>query len=263
IITAAAAGELDALLVGGVEIDDLPDPAAADEALARAGFVVSLELRPSAVTARADVVLPVAAVAEKAGTFLDWEGRVRSFEPALKPDQLTQRHLNDDLRVLHMLADAMDKHLGLPDVVAARRELDAFGPWRGERADAPIELAHPLPRPSAGEAVLAGWRQLLDNGVLQQGDEALAGTRHPAVARLSPATAAEVGVADGAPLTVTGPAGVVTLPLAITAELPDRVVWLPLNSSPGGVARTLGAVPGRIVALASTPDEKPDMEEQR
>uniref|UniRef100_UPI0005AB7E4E molybdopterin-dependent oxidoreductase n=1 Tax=Streptacidiphilus neutrinimicus TaxID=105420 RepID=UPI0005AB7E4E len=263
IITAAAAGELDALVVGGVEIDDLPDPAAADEALARARFVVSLELRPSAVTARADVVLPVAAVAEKAGTFLDWEGRVRSFEPALKPDQMTQRHLNDDLRVLHMLADAMDKHLGLPDVIAARRELDAFGPWRGERADAPIELAHQLPRPSAGEAVLAGWRQLLDNGVLQQGDEALAGTRHPAVARLSPATAAEIGVADGAPLTVTGPAGVVALPLAITPELPDRVVWLPLNSSPGGVARTLGAVPGRIVALASTTEEKPDMEEQR
>ncbi|RAG84413.1 NADH-quinone oxidoreductase subunit G [Streptacidiphilus pinicola] len=254
ILAAAASGELDALLVGGVEIDDLPDPAVADEALARAGFVVSLELRPSAVTARADVVLPVAAVAEKAGTFLDWEGRVRSFEAALKPDQMTQRHLTDDLRVLHMLADAMDRHLGLPDVVAARRELDAFGPWRGDRTDAPIELARPLPRPSAGEAVLAGWRQLLDNGVLQQGDTALAGTRHPAVARLSPATAAEVGVADGAPLTVTGPAGVVTLPLAITPELPDRVVWLPLNSTPDGAARGLGAVPGRIVALASTTD---------
>ncbi|SEL02274.1 NADH-quinone oxidoreductase subunit G [Streptacidiphilus jiangxiensis] len=256
ILTAAASGELDALLVGGVEIDDLPDPTLADQALARAGFVVSLELRPSAVTARADVVLPVAAVAEKAGTFLDWEGRVRSFEAALKPDQMTQRHLGDDLRVLHMLADAMDEHLGLPDVTAARRELDGFGPWRGERADAPIELARPLPRPSAGEAVLAGWRQLLDNGVLQQGDPALAGTRHPAVARLSPATAAEVGVADGAPLTVTGPAGAVTLPLAITPELPDRVVWLPLNSTPAGAARGIGAVPGRIVALASTTDEE-------
>jgi NADH-quinone oxidoreductase subunit G len=274
IVAAAASGELDALLVGGVEIDDLPDPAAADEALARVGFVVSLELRPSAVTARADVVLPVAAVAEKAGTFLDWEGRVRSFEAALRPDQMTRPHQNDDLRVLHMLADAMDKHLGLPDVLAARRELDAFGPWRGDRADAPAESARPLPRPSAGEAVLAGWRQLLDNGVLQQGDEALAGTRHPAVARLSPATAAEVGVADGAPLTVTGPAGAVTLSLAITPELPDRVVWLPLNSTAGGAARTLGAVPGRIVALASAaeaitegakgPDmKKPDMEEQR
>jgi NADH-quinone oxidoreductase subunit G len=230
------------------------DPVAAETALDRVGFLVSLELRPSAVTARADVVLPVAAVAEKAGTFLDWEGRVRLFESALKPDQMTQRHQNDDLRVLHMLADAMDKHLGLPDLGAARRELDTLGPWRGERADAPVELARPLPRPSAGEALLGGWRQLLDDGVLQQGDTALAGTRHPVVARLSPATAAEAGVADGAPLTLTGPAGSVTLPLQITPELPDRVVWIPLNSTDGGgsAARALGAVPGRIVALGGT-----------
>ncbi|MEZ0069137.1 NADH-quinone oxidoreductase subunit G [Streptacidiphilus sp. MAP12-20] len=265
ILAAADSGELEALVVGGVETDDLPDPAAAEAALDRVGFLVSLELRPSAVTERADVVFPVAAVAEKAGTFLDWEGRVRLFEAALKPDQMTQRHLNADVRVLHMLADALDRHLGLPDVTAARRELDALGPWRGERMDAPIELARPLPRPSAGEAVLAGWRQLLDNGVLQQGDTALAGTRHPAVARLSPATAAEVGVADGAPLTLTGPAGSVTLPLAITPELPDRVVWIPLNSgdsnsnsNSGSAARALGATPGRIVALGLAPQPEGD-----
>ena len=55
--------------MGAVDVDDLPDPAAALAALEAAGFIVSLEQRPSAVTERADVVLPVAAVAEKAGTF--------------------------------------------------------------------------------------------------------------------------------------------------------------------------------------------------
>ncbi|MFC5905658.1 NADH-quinone oxidoreductase subunit G [Streptacidiphilus monticola] len=251
ILAAAASGELKALVVGGVETADLPDPDAAEAALDQVGFVVSLELRPSAVTERADVVLPVAAVAEKAGTFLDWEGRVRMFEPAIRPDQLTRRQLDSDVRVLHMLADAMDRHLGLPDVVSARRELDALGAWQGDRAEAPSAVALPLPRPGAGEAVLGGWRQLLDQGVLQRGDEALAGTRHPAVARLSPATAAEVGVAEGRPLTVTGPRGSVTLPLAITPELPDRVVWLPLNSTPGGAHRALGATAGRVVGLTA------------
>jgi NADH-quinone oxidoreductase subunit G len=250
ILTAAANGDLRALVVGGVDTADLPDPAAAEAALDRVGFLVSLELRPSAVTERADVVLPVAAVAEKAGTFLDWEGRVRLFEPAIKADQMTRRHQGGDLRVLHMLADALDRHLGLPDLTAARRELDALGSWRGERPDAPTESARPLPRPGAGEAVLGGWRQLLDNGTLQQGDQALAGTRHPAVARLSPATAAEVGVADGAPLSVSGPAGSLTLPLEITPDLPDRVVWIPLNSTPGGATRALGLLPGRVVGLA-------------
>ncbi len=67
IVEAAARGELQALLVAGVEVTDLPDPARARAALAEAGFVVSLELRPGEVTELADVVLPVAAVAEKAG----------------------------------------------------------------------------------------------------------------------------------------------------------------------------------------------------
>jgi NADH-quinone oxidoreductase subunit G len=251
ILGAAANGELDALVVGGVDPADLADPAAAVEALDRVGFLVSLELRPSAVTERADVVFPVAAVTEKAGTFLDWEGRARLFEAAMKADQMAQRQLSGDLRVLHMLADALGVPLGLPDTTTARRELDALGAWTGERAGAPSEPARPLPRPTAGEAVLGGWRQLLDNGTLQDGDPALAGTRHPAVARLSPATAAEIGVAEGAPLSVTGPAGSLTLPLEITPDLPDRVVWIPLNSTPGGAHAALGATPGRVVGLAT------------
>ncbi|MYS47476.1 molybdopterin-dependent oxidoreductase, partial [Streptomyces sp. SID5998] len=116
ILAAAADGELQALLVAGVEIADLPDPARARAALAEVGFLVSLELRPSEVSEHADVVLPVAAVAEKAGTFLNWEGRVRFFEAALKPDQMTRRPAPSDLRVLQMLADTMDVHLGLPDL---------------------------------------------------------------------------------------------------------------------------------------------------
>ncbi|SCF73641.1 NADH-quinone oxidoreductase subunit H, partial [Streptomyces sp. Ncost-T6T-2b] len=66
-------------------------------------------------------------------------------------------------------------------------------------------------RPGDGEAVLAGHRMLLDLGRLQEGDTALAGTRHAAVARLSAVTAAETGVKDGDLLAVTGPAGTVEL----------------------------------------------------
>ncbi|WP_317452889.1 molybdopterin dinucleotide binding domain-containing protein, partial [Streptomyces sp. CBMA29] len=87
-------------------------------------------------------------------------------------------------------------------------------------------------------------------GRLQDGDDALAGTRHAAVARLSAATAAEAGVTDGDPLTVTGPAGAVTLPLVVTA-MPDRVVWLPLNSAGNGVASDTGARTGQVVSVGS------------
>jgi NADH-quinone oxidoreductase subunit G len=235
-------------VVAGVEVADLPDPARAREALAAVGFLVSLELRPSEVTDHADVVLPVAAVAEKAGSFINWEGRVRPFEAALKPDQMTRRLAPTDGRVLQMLADAMDVHLGLPDLRTTRAELDRLGAWDGPRATEPVEIAAGLPRPAAGEAVLAGHRLLLDQGRLQDGDEALAGTRHAAHARLSAATAAEAGVKNGDLLAVTGPEGVVALPLEIT-DMPDRVVWLPLNSAGSGVASDTGALPGALVRI--------------
>ncbi|MEV0485633.1 NADH-quinone oxidoreductase subunit G [Streptomyces sp. NPDC050508] len=248
IVEAAAGGELRALVVAGVEPADLSDPARTRAALHEVGFLVSLELRPSEVTDHADVVLPVAAVTEKAGAFLNWEGRVRFFDAALKPDQMTRTLAPTDARVLHMLADAMDVHLGLPDLRTTRAELDRLGAWEGPRASDPLEIAGVLPRPAAGEAVLAGHRLLLDQGALQEGDEALAGTRHPAHARVSAATADEAGVKDGDALAVTGGSGTVELPLRIT-EMPDRVVWLPLNSTGGGVASDTGALPGALVRI--------------
>ncbi|MFD6113238.1 NADH-quinone oxidoreductase subunit G [Streptomyces yangpuensis] len=247
IVEAAATRELSALLVAGVEVTDLPDPARTRTALQEA-FVVSLELRPSEVTDHADVVLPVAAVAEKAGAFINWEGRVRPFEAALKPDQMTRRLAPADARVLHMLADAADRPIALPDVHAVRRELERLGPWEGGLAAEQSTDPVPLPRPGVGEAVLAGHRLLLDQGRLQEGDEALAGTRHEASARLSAATAAETGVKDGDVLAVTGPTGTVELPLRIT-EMPDRVVWLPLNSTGSGVLADAGARPGTLVRI--------------
>ncbi|MEU3482375.1 NADH-quinone oxidoreductase subunit G [Streptomyces sp. NPDC033754] len=249
ILEAAATGELAALLVGGVEVADLPDPARAREAL-DAAFVVSLELRPGEVTDRADVVLPVAAVAEKPGTFLNWEGRARLFEAALKPEQMTRTLSPSDARVLHMLADAMDAHLALPDLRSARREIDRLGRWTEERASEPTEPGQAAPRPGDGEAVLAGHRLLLDLGRLQEGDTALAGTRHAAVARLSAATAADTGVKDGDTLEITGPAGSVTFPLQVT-EMPDRVVWIPLNSTGAGVYSDTGAHPGDLVRIGA------------
>ncbi|MGW6456640.1 NADH-quinone oxidoreductase subunit G [Streptomyces sp. NPDC055078] len=254
IVEAAATGELGALVVAGVEVADLPDPPRAREALDAVGFLISLELRPSEVTDRADVVFPVAAVAEKPGTFLNWEGRARLFEAALKPEQMTRRVAPADARVLHMIAEEMDIPFALPDLRAVRGELDRLGGWSGERASGPMESTQTPPRPAPGEALLAGHRLLLDQGLLQRGDTALAGTRHAAVARLSAATAEETGVKDGDELSVSGPAGTVRLPLQVT-EMPDRVVWLPLNSTGGGVTSDTGALPGQVVRIGPASPE--------
>jgi NADH-quinone oxidoreductase subunit G len=243
-LTAAARGELGALVIGGVEIADLPDPAAARVALEKAAFVVSLELSASEVTEYADVVFPVAAVAEKAGTFVDWEGRVRPFEQALR-----DADHRSDLWVLAGLADELDAPLGFSTVEGARAELVELGAWDGARS-VPPRLPAPDPaQPHDGEAVLATWSQLLDQGRLQAGEPQLAGTARPATAYLSAATAATLGLVEGEHLSVSTNRGEVNLPLVI-GDLPDQVVWLPTNSPGSAVHETLGVEAGAIVGIA-------------
>ena len=236
LLEAARAGELAALLVGGVELADLPDPTAAAAAIEAAPFVVSLETHHSAVTALADVVLPVAVVTEKAGTFLDWEGRPRTFGQVFR-DALAMA----DARVLAMIADAMG--LSAPaDVTSLRRELGALGPWSGSRIGAPDVV--PVPAPDG--VLLASWRQLLDSGVMQEGDPYLAATARPTVALVS----ASVAQALGDTVTVTGPAGSVTVPVSV-GDVVDGVVWLPMNSPGCRIHVDLGATPGTPVQLTA------------
>jgi NADH-quinone oxidoreductase subunit G len=252
IVAAAASGELDGLLVGGVDPGDLPDPELTVRALERVGFVVSLELRPSAVTERADVVLPIAPAVEKAGSYLNWEGRRREFGVTLEGTAALP-----DCRVLDTLAVEMDADLFTQTPAAAAADLArlaehpdvalgasgapevAFG-----ASGAPNAALGKAPEPGSGRAVLATWRQLLDNGSLQDGEPHLAGTARPAVARLSAATA--VGL--NGKVTVSTDRGSVTLPCEV-ADLPDGVVWLPGNSDGVNVRADLGAGHGSVVSI--------------
>jgi NADH-quinone oxidoreductase subunit G len=242
ILAAARAGELGALLIGGVELADLPDPDAALAAVDAAPFVVSLELRESAVTNLADVVFPVAPVVEKAGSFVNWEGRIRPFEPSLQTNAIP------DLKVLQYLADEIGVDLALPNAAAAGDEMARLGQWGGTRPSAPQVSPERPSAPGSGEAVLASWRMLLDAGRLQDGEPYLAGTAHPPVARLSTATASEIGAAEGDLVSASTDRGEITLPLAIT-EMPDRVVWLPLNSAGSSVHQQLAVTTGAVVSI--------------
>ncbi|MGV0791546.1 NADH-quinone oxidoreductase subunit G [Mycolicibacterium sp. XJ1819] len=242
IIEAARGGELGALVVGGVELADLPDPDAALAAVEAAPFVVSLEQRESAVTERADVVFPVAPVVEKSGAFMNWEGRIRPFEPSLETNAIPDR------RVLQIMADEFGVDLNVPSAEVVGEEMARLGFWAGQRPDGPrVHAASPI-QPGQGQAVLAGWRMLLDAGRMQDGEPHLAGTAQRPTARMSATTAGEIGAADGELVSIRTERGEVTLPLQIT-EMADRVVWLPLNSPGSAVHSQLGVTIGAVVAI--------------
>jgi NADH-quinone oxidoreductase subunit G len=234
---------LTGVVVGGVELADLPDPVAARAALEKAGFVLSLEVRISEVTELADVVLPVAPPAEKAGTFVNWEGRHRPFPKALQHSAAWS-----DAMALDAIAGQLDVNLGVRDLDAVRSEIAELGAWSAEPPAPGGRSAEP-PEAAAGQAVLATWRMMLDLGRGQDGEPHLARTARTPCARLSAVTAAEIGVADGEQLTVSTDAGSVTVPVAVT-EMPDRVVWLPQNSAGCRVHVDLGVQAGAVVTLS-------------
>lgn len=241
--TAAMAGaSYSALVLAGVDAADAPDPDALRGAVDRAGFVVALNIRRSELTDRADVVFPVAPVTGKAGTFVDWEGRRRAFPAALPVASVLP-----DGRVLDALAAAMGHALGTSDPASTLAELDRLG---SDPTDGPTVAPVSPPRPAvaAGTAVLDGWRMLLDDGRLQDGEDALAGTARTPVVRMSEATAAEVGVGDGDPVTLSTDRGAVTFPLEIT-DMPDRVAWAPLHTPGASLRSRLGVGPGATVRV--------------
>jgi NADH-quinone oxidoreductase subunit G len=242
IIEAAAAGELGALVVGGVDPVDLPDPHAAVAALDRADFVVSLEVRASAVSRVADVVFPVAPVAEKAGMFVDWEGRVRPFEKVLRDSNALP-----DLRVLAGIADEMGVALGFRTVEEARAEMQEVGAWDGARAV--LEPVVPTAPTSVDDdsARVATWKLLLDDGRMLDGDDYLKATARTPVALVSPGTLTRLGLTAGEHVTLTGDTGSTSLPVGV-ADLPDGVVWTPTSSGLSGWS----APAGSVVRLAST-----------
>ena len=244
IVAALASGELGGLVIGGVDPDDTSDPTATRAALEAARFVVALELRETDVTRAADVVFPVAPVTDKAGTFVNWEGRHRSFDAVLsQPASLP------DLRILAGIAEELaalghGAALGFRTVDEVRREVEQLGAWdEAPTTVSPADVDAAATPAGEGSHVLATWKPMLDLGSMQDGEEHLRATARRPVARLSAADLAALG--DPVEVVVVGERGEVTLP-AVATEMPDGVVWVPQKSFGSGVLADLAAPGARV-----------------
>ena len=242
IIEALGSDELDAVVVGGVDAYDMLHSRKVLEALKKT-FVVSLEIAESSVTSIADVVLPVAAVTEKSGSFLNWEGRARSFDAAVS-ESLNR----SDVRILSALADAMGESIMLGTVSAAAREIAQLGKWDGARAPFTSVAPGTAPAVSGDQAVLTSWRRLLDMGTMQRGEDNLAGTRRQTVAVISEKRAAAAGVVTGDQVRVSNANGSITLPVLVE-DIHDDAVWIPRNSFGSQALTALDAVHGELVMV--------------
>ena len=233
--------DLQSLVIGGVDPMDIS--AEAKIKLSKK-FIVSLEIRQSDITDIASVVLPVAAVVEKSGSFMDWQGKVRKFEAAV--DQSLNR---SDVRILSMLADEIGKPIKLPSVKSARAEFDSLGNWDGPINSMKLRSSAAAKSVASDEAVLVSWRNLLDKGSLQDGEENLAGTARKSILVISHARAKALNVSSGDHVRVSNSYGAITLPCQI-GEIDESSVWLPRNSLNSQLIRNLGVVSNSIVKVA-------------
>ena len=241
ILQACANGELDALLLAGVQLCDLPADYA-ELALSKA-FVVQLETQQTETTNYANVVLPVATPHEKGGTFVNWEGRMRPF------GQVLTSTVQADRAVLRDLATAMGVDLGMESLEAVVKEIQQLRLWNGARAHVPHVPPSFIPA-AAGQVRLASWKLMLDQGALQTGEENLAATARKPVAVMSLRTAVNAGFngQGSTDATIAGPRGSITLPAVINDSIPDGVVWVPQNSLGSQIA-SIGVAAGDAVSL--------------
>jgi NADH-quinone oxidoreductase subunit G len=242
ILLSASDDELAALVIAGVDPGDFRDPVAALEGLEEIDFVVSLEARASLVTERADVVLPVSLMQERAGQFLNWEGRRREFPVVLRNAQTMS-----DLRILAALADGLGRPLGLRTATEAAAELAELGAWTGARAPRPDIAAAQPSLPEKQTAVLATWRQALDDSRGVAGEPYLMQTARPAVAMLSPSTARRAGIGEN--VTIATDRGSITLPARQVEHMVDGVVWAPTRAPRLSVAEHLAVGAGELVTI--------------
>jgi len=222
-IISATGSAIKGLVVGGVSPEDVDGDLMA--AIEKAQFVVSLETRHTDITAEADVVLPVAVVTEKAGTFRNWEGRDRSFGAVVPtPGALS------DADVLAELARELGKSITAKDFWATATK----PALKAESLTAEVV--------GSGQAVLSTWRHLLDKGSLQSGEPYLAATARVAVVRVGPVTAQKLNLVDGASATVECCGNSASAPLIVTAGMAEDVVWLPANSEGSSLNLPSGCV---------------------
>jgi NADH-quinone oxidoreductase subunit G len=116
ILDGAAAGEIDVVyLLGADEIDT----AKLDKA-----FVVYQGHHGDAGAHAADVILPGAAYTEKAGTYVNTEGRVQMARQAIFPPG----DAREDWAIIRALSDAVGKTLPFDDLATLRRQMHGACP---------------------------------------------------------------------------------------------------------------------------------------
>jgi NADH-quinone oxidoreductase subunit G len=218
-------------LLFGVEPElDVLDGALATVAMEAAEFVVMVtSFKPSAYRSRAigyaHVLLPLAPFTETAGSFVNAEGRVQRFEPALNP----LGEARPGWKILRVLGNQLGvdgfQYSTLDDVRAELGFPSLFKPTSLEAGRLPAPVRTPL---AEGQLLRIAEIPLYAVDPLVRRADALQRTADnpPPAARVSAVDAKRLGLDQGAAVVVRTVAGEARLKLVIDARAPEGCVLI-------------------------------------
>lgn len=270
---AAAAGELEVLLLVGA--DPVRDLAGADGGalVEGAGFVIALDLFLTDSSRRADMVLPAAAFAEKEGTVTNLEGRVQKVNRLISAPGQAQA----DWSVLEDLAARLGRPLGWESPQDIAEEIAEKAPaYRGitwsyleteAREGAVVPLAGadqplryqprpapaPSPSPNGDLPSLHLARTLYDDGTAMRHSPSLHPLAPGTACHIRPEHAAALGVAEGSRVAVRAGDTTLEAPVRLDDSLAEGTVYIPFNQPD---APPLGAAAGAGAELTPLPDSE-------
>ena len=236
---------LKAYLLWDVEPDhDFANPALAMAALGSADTVVAVSsFANEALKATADIILPLAPLAESEGTFYTFDGQSRSVESAVKP--------NGDCRPGWKILRRLGENLELDgfaqvDLKGLREEMLAEIGF-SDQVKGDVTLTAPE---TAGDLYRVGELAMYSVDGLCRRSDHLQKTAHAQTAfvGLNPNDAGSRGFLDGVEVKVSQGGNHINLPVRICQELPVGAVWVK-TATPSG--RELGDSFGPISVEAS------------
>ena len=226
---------------------DCHNPHQALAAMRAAEFVVALSPFRHLATEYAHVLLPIAPFSETAGTFVNMEGRVQSFQGAVKPLGETRPGWKV-LRVLGSLLGLQGFEFNSADQVRAAvlDGRDVAAELSNAPADAVVAAAAPTGIQRIAEV------PIYFGDALVRRSEPLQATRdaRPPAARMAPALMDRLGLVQGDRVRVMQDGGEATLPVQADASVPPGCVRIAAaHPRTAGLGDMFGAVTLERVAV--------------
>ena len=230
ILEAAADGRIECLvLLGADPISDVPDVDLARRALANARNIIALDTFPSASSVLADVLLPVAAFAERTGSVTNIEGTISCLS-----QRVTARGTSrPDWMVAVELAERLGHDLGVDSLTGlAAQPVDS-----GTRTTLSTSGVTAPDRNSYALRLVVS-RKMYDKAVGTVTSPSLVGLAPSAAIHLNPRDIEAIGTSAGREVRVSTSRTSIVLPVRADLGVLKGTAWVPFNL-PGADAREL------------------------